>query len=195
MATAMVQEAAAGGDYDSVFAKGEEVLAAAFYCSFLNATSVRRMSAHGRIPASIGEQLAGVPDDAFCLTLGTIGGVHPCPTDAPGRAGTLKNPALVGNPVCNEHPMGAVVGANADTKAERAVLEAALGKLEEGCCFANVHVSNVGRQDRANEFKAMVEEVWSGKVEGEVELGQNILCHGIVAAWGSSFLSYWIKKN
>merc|ERR1712086_965481 len=82
-------------DIEEITALAEKIRANVYNVVFHNATSVRRVAAHGRLGEKgkeMAKKLVGVPDSSFCMALGTVGGRDTCPTDNKGRAGTLASP-------------------------------------------------------------------------------------------------------
>ena len=193
LGAALVERAAAGDDNDQLVAFSEKVLGNVFNCCFLNATSVRRLAKHGRVPAELGEKLKGVPDAGFCLPLGKCGGRDQAPADMPGRAGTLKAPALLESRKASN---GAVMGAGADKIALVEYLEILRDNLKPSQVLRNFHVATVSSNVHAtNDAKATVEEILGAKIIGDVEILQPILAYAIIAAWGSVFITYWVDEQ
>ena len=131
----------------------------------------------------MGEKLKGVPDNAFCVAKGT----HPkfgwSPTDVVSMAKSLSG--AQGDPV---------MGAGADVKCHRRVLEELKEALPAGARVRNMFVAALGRVDKANALGDLAKEILGEALVEEPEFMQPFLAHGIVAAWGSYFLSYWIEK-
>jgi hypothetical protein len=172
----------------------DKVLNSVYNVNFLNATSIRRAAAHGRVPKELGEKLKGVPDAMFCMPLGLIGGRDACPTTGPGRAVTLKAPALG---VTRAASNGAVMGPNADVTAMTEVFTILKESLKPNQKLRNVLVGNVSsRIDLSNKaIKLLKETVGEDKIIGEVGILDPVLAFAIVAAWGSVFVAYWVDEG
>jgi hypothetical protein len=125
--------------------------------------------------------------------LRSAGGRDECPEDGPNRAKTLKTPALLAT---HADEGGAVMGPNADMRAIRECLEILRDSLKSDSVVRNMHVGNVSsRMDRNNKVIDLIKEVLGDKIQGEVEFLQPCLAYGIVAAWGSIFITYWVDDT
>ena len=193
LGAALVERAAAGDDREQLVAHADKVLSGVFNCNFLNATSVRRLAKHGRVPKELGEKLVGVPDAGFCLPLGSCGGRDAAPADPMGRLGTLKSPVLAATRAATG---GAVMGAGADVTAIREYLSVLRDSLKPGQKLRNFHVGVVSScVHSTNEVIDLVQEHVGGRLVGAVEVLQPILAYAVVAAWGSVFMTYWVDDE